>query len=418
MPGGRVWGEWAPAWRSRDLATENVNRKRGPGGPTYEVMAGPEPQNYIRGTMKSPTSFPGRSAARVRRAWLVTLAGTASLVSTAVAANVTRYSFEVPDRLDAAYEVPLEVQYPGRIVMEAEWGGGRILSFRLEGAGSPPVRLLRSGPSPQRIEAGIAEGSPSIGAPWRLLIRALPGRGASQVSLSIDLPEPPSRRGPAPAAQVQAEPKVAEPPAEAWARPAPAKAEEIPALAPLVRSIERFRAAVVGASGEFTSDPCSWHSDFLRRVAAVRDALAAGASAPTGADASCMGRLAKSVRRVDEFRTSADPVLTGPVPADARERIIWRARRGDLVRPLESDLDTLLAESRKTACPLIQDDVWPSRFAACLVACERYFEERVRTGEEAANADLARTEWDRYLEAAEILEDLTSLSEAPTPPAD
>jgi hypothetical protein len=49
---------------------------------------------------------------------------------------------------------------------------------------------------------------------------------------------------------------------------------------------------------------------------------------------------------------------------------------------------------------------WPARFSACLAACERYFEERVRIADEAANAELARTEWDRYLDAASALEAL------------
>ena len=45
------------------------------------------------------------------------------------------------------------------------------------------------------------------------------------------------------------------------------------------------------------------------------------------------------------------------------------------------------------------------------MGCQRHFEERVRLGEErATNLDLARSEWDRLLAAAESLAALAELS--------
>ena len=54
---------------------------------------------------------------------------------------------------------------------------------------------------------------------------------------------------------------------------------------------------------------------------------------------------------------------------------------------------------------------WPQRMMSCVMGCQRHFEERVRLGEErATNLDLARSEWDRLLAAAESLAALAELS--------
>lgn len=352
-------------------------------------MARRDPQNYIR-----------RVPALRHFSRAVLAVGLACNAATTLAAT-KRYTFEIPDRLPAAYELSFDVNHPGKVAVETRWTGGRILSFKLEGPGSPPVRLQRSGPSPQRIEVPSA----SLGAAWRLFVRANPGKGSAQVDLTIELPEPVSALAPA-------KPVAAEDPKddlEPWARPAVPFPGAKPSLVSVYHGVELFRAAVVGNDGEFAADPCSWHSEFLARMASIRDALASGGLPFSATDRASFARLAAAVRRVDELRTSQEPLIRGPVPADARARIVWRARRGDRIRPLEEDLDALLSDLRGDKCfERLADDVWPSRFAACLIACERYFEEQVRIGDEAANAELARTEWDRYLDAARILEALAA----------
>ena len=53
----------------------------------------------------------------------------------------------------------------------------------------------------------------------------------------------------------------------------------------------------------------------------------------------------------------------------------------------------------------------PVRLVSCLTACERYFEQRARLGEErAGNGDIALTQWPRVLSAGEAIGSLVELA--------
>ena len=56
--------------------------------------------------------------------------------------------------------------------------------------------------------------------------------------------------------------------------------------------------------------------------------------------------------------------------------------------------------------PALAEERWVPRLTACLTACERFFDDRVRLGSEemAPNRELAEAQWDRVLAAARVLE--------------
>src|SRR6185295_15706454 len=83
-------------------------------------VARQEPQNYIR-----------RVPAFRHLARIVLVAALALGAASAFAAT-KRYTFEIPDRTPAAYEVSFDVRHPGKLVIDTRWNGGRVLSFRLE----------------------------------------------------------------------------------------------------------------------------------------------------------------------------------------------------------------------------------------------------------------------------------------------
>jgi hypothetical protein len=87
--------------------------------------------------------------------------------------------------------------------------------------------------------------------------------------------------------------------------------------------------------------------------------------------------------------------------------------RKERLRPLEAELDSLRETVSRGYIPEVAKESWPNRFVACLTACERNFEERVRLGsEEATNRDLAEAQWDRFLAARVALESLSRQTES------
>jgi len=310
---------------------------------------------------------------------------------------------DIPDRGDAAYEGSFQVDTPGDLLVLASWPGRRVLSFRIEGPGDPPLRLQRSGPPPQRLHIDVGEETIAAGREWKLFVRALPDRGAVRASVVLDLPERPDPVPPEPPL-----PDVSAPPPpaaliEPWlaSRGAPSGAPE--GVTRMFDAVERFRVTVVSSQGELLPDPCAWQAPFLKHAASIRDDAAASASG-AGAERRCFERIADAIRRVEALRVSADPVLVGRAPADPLERLAWRSRRNELIRPLEQELDDLQQAARDGRCPRLEEN-WPGRLVACLTACERHFDERTRLGDdEAVNGHLVRDQWARILAAGQVLE--------------
>lgn len=309
-------------------------------------------------------------------------------------------SIDIPDRREAFFELPFSVEHGGRLTVTASWPSPRVLWFRVEGPGTPPLRAQRSGPSPQRLQIEVPEDRPGSGTEWKLSIRALPDRGAVRANVVLELPEPGETSGEPVLSEQPKAPSTA--PLEPWLQAVPARADSPAEMRALYEAVERFRAGIVNDAFELRPDPCAWQSSFLREMAGIRDGIASGRPAP-GEDRRCFGRLGSLVRRVDELRRSNDPALVGPEPEEQVLKLAWRSNRNETIRPLERELDELQEAVRKGDCPQAEGN-WLPRLVACLTACERYFEGRPRLGEDAPNRDLATEQWIHILGAGAVLE--------------
>jgi len=182
-------------------------------------------------------------------------------------------------------------------------------------------------------------------------------------------------------------------------------------------AVEAFRVAVLG-SADGPPDDCTWQIDFLKYAIAARDRLASTGVAPAVPTLRYFARLDAAVSGVDLLRTSKDPVIAGPVPKDRDDRRDWLLARNEIVRPLERSLDQLTELLKGGHAPALERELWLPRFTACLTACERYFDDRVRFGgdENARNPELAAAQWKRILAAAGVFESFAPMLKEPRPP--
>ena len=323
------------------------------------------------------------------------------------------YSIALPGGDAATYSLELDVRHAGTISVGAEWSGARKLSLRLVPPAGGSGAVHRSGPSPQRIEAEVGDDPTSLGA-WTLRVHALAANGAGAGSVTIVLPEAAVRPASAPQ---QAPPK-----ATPLVEPAPAPetwtvARSIPAVAPaqvrpFLEATERLRTAVAGGAPG-PSDVCQWQVALLGYLDGKRDALLDRGARPAESTAKLHARIARAARSVEDLRTSRDPLVVGPAPREARLRDAWVRLRATRFEPVESELDRVLAMLHRDFAPELSDEPWPARYVSCLTACERFFEERVRVGEDDAhNRDLAREQWPTILAAADALAALAATTPA------
>jgi len=323
----------------------------------------------------------------------------------AVAAETLLYTLEIPDSRSVTYELPLAVEHPGRLIVRAEWDGPRQLALRIDRPDSPVAVARRSGPSPLVLELDIL---PDEDGPldWKLAIHAVAAKGASEGLLTIELPSP------AAAAPPEATP-AAEPPAPdapPWMESRRAPAGSPAAWVRLFTAGERYRALLDPSEAPAPGDACRWQDDLMRYVAGSLDALAGGSLEPAAPTRRMLERIAAAVDRVEELRTSDDPLIVGPPPDDRQRRELWLRLRRERVQPIEAELDELAELLQRGHAPELQDLDWPVRLVTCLTACERHFEARGRVGEEhATSRDLARDQWDRLRAAAEVLRAIAGL---------
>jgi hypothetical protein len=333
---------------------------------------------------------------------------------TSVQAAVWDYTISVPDGREATFEVPFPVDYAGPVTIDATWEGPRLLFFGVEG----PERTTlsrRSGPSPQRVQFDVDAASLARGTEFKLTVKALPARGEASGRLRIATPDAPEV-----VAQREAElhpPPPPPPPPPAWMLRTDAPPGANLDTSRLYEAVEAFRAAVL----EVTSGPadaCSWQLGFLKYAVAARDQLADRGAAPDVPTLRYFGRLAAAIGGVDLLRTSTDPVIAGPIPLNRDDRREWLYARNEIVRPIERSLDVLTELLRRGHAPALEDEVWLPRLNACLTACERNFDERVRLGgdENAPNRDLAAAQWDRILAAGRVFEAWKPFLKEPRPP--
>jgi len=352
----------------------------------------------------------GRPLGRFTRAalWGGLLAG-AVAAATPTAAETFRYSLEIPDRQSATYRIEIEPRYPGTLSVEANWSGSKVLTLKLDPPGDAAPTIRRSGLSPQRIEVEVDESMQDAG-PWMLSIHALPTRGASEGRLTIEIPEP---------HVPEAEPTIAqtplEPPAEAlapWARPRSAPSGIPDDWDAMFESTERFRRIVVDEDVA-APDSCHWQLDLLRYLAGQRDRIADDETYPAASTRKMLRRIVAAIDRVEDLRTSEDPLLRGPPPRDKQLRDTWLRMRRDRLEQIETELDDVLGLLRRGHAPELAEETWPMRLTSCLTACQRHFEQRIRLGEEqATNLELTRAQWERVLAAGTALRNLASVSRA------
>ena len=356
--------------------------------------------------MHRTTHHPARRAGALAFGLLCTGLALPSLAR----AEALVYSIAVPGGEAVTYSLDFEVRHPGRISVVAEWSGSRKLSLRLLPPAGARGTVHRAGTSPQRVETEVADGS-ALGT-WTLRVHALAAGGAGTGSVTIDLPEAGLRAARAP----QEAPRPAVPPAgpvaepETWmiARSIPGGA---PArLRPFLEATERLRAAIA-QGGPGPSDPCQWQAGLLGYLDARRDMLLGRGARPSESTAKLLVRIARAARSVEELRTSADPLVAGPAPRDARMRDAWIRLRTTRFEPVESELDRVLSMLHRGFAPELEDEAWPARYVSCLTACERFFEQRVRVGEaDAHNRELAREQWPTLLKAADALAALAGIT--------
>lgn len=338
-----------------------------------------------------------------------------ALVVTSAQATVWEYTIDVPDGREATFQLPFRVDYPGPVTVEAAWTGPRLLFFGVDGEG--PVRAAlarRSGPSPQRLDIQ-AETAHTGGAAWILTVKALPARGEATGRLKVTVPDAPDV-----AAKREAElhpPPPPPPPLPSWAVAKAAPQGSSPEIVRVYDAVEALRVGVLSAV-DVTGDACGWQIEFLTYASAARDRLS-GSSPPFDVPTlRYFTRLVDVIHSVASMSDATDRVIAGPIPEDRDDRRDWLIARNEIVRPIERSLDQLTELLRGGHAPALADEKWLPRFNACLTACERFFDERVRFGGEnnAPNKEQATTQWPRIVAAEHVLGSFAVYLKEPHPP--
>jgi len=324
------------------------------------------------------------------------------------------YTISVPDGLEATFELPFPVEYAGPVTIEATWRGPRLLFFGVDGPGHTNL-ARRSGPSPQRLDLTAAPTTTSREPGWKLTIKALPARGEASGRLRVtvaDAPEVVAKREAA-----LHPPPPPPPPPPAWRLPRVLPGGADAGMARVFENVEALRSAVIPAV-DVSGDACSWQLDLLQYAVAARDRLADRGAPPDVPTLRYYARLVEAIKNVDMLRTSRDPAIAGPVPADRDSRHDWLIARNEIVRPIERSLDQLTELLRGGHAPALEDEAWLPRFTACLTACERFYDERVRLGGDdiAPNRELAGLQWNAILAAGRVFDAFGPYLKEPRPP--
>ena len=314
-------------------------------------------------------------------------------------AKTLEYVLEIQNRVPASYSLEIPVQYPGTLSVEADWDCSRILTFKLTRSGSRPVRIRRSGPSPQLVELDIGPHDLEAGHFYRLDISSLPAGGEGQGHLRIHLPDSPAVVRQKELNALPPEPDLPEP--EWWAVSSTPPDQSSAALLELFKEVENYRSMVMTGPLDTAPDPCRWQTELLEHLAGLRDRFADGSGTPDEATIRFYRKLAKAVAAVAELRGSDDPILAGPPPENRQDRNTWLRMRRDRIKTMEHEMDILLSMPKDGYVPELEGQEWPSRLVSCLMACERNFEEVGRTGmEHGTNQDLANETWPFIVAAA------------------
>jgi hypothetical protein len=335
---------------------------------------------------------PGRR--RAASLALATLTAAAATIGVLLAEADLEYTFRLDEDRRVRYSLEIAVDQPGTLVVDAEWSGTRVLSFRLDPpatAGCPARR--RSGPSPQRLQATVPDRPGAFEEPWTLSILGLADRDGGRGRLRIALPR---------VAVPIEEPESPPPEDEAASLPILADARALPPswsrFATETAELRRLEAAAQQV------DLCGWHDDLLDYFENRLERLVREGELPSEPTRVALASLVDAVDTVEDLRTSQDPLLVGPPPADSAERKRWIRTRHRAVRAIESRLDETLELFRRGHAPALDREEWPVRLISCLMACERHFEERALVGaRRAPNREVADTQWSPILAVQRLL---------------
>jgi hypothetical protein len=354
------------------------------------------------------TRLAPRFAARRPVAWLVLPFCFLAAGAQGPAAESLLFTLEIPDGRSVTYELPLAVRHPGRLTIRAEWDVARQLSLRVDRPDRPVAVARRSGLSPQVLEIEIAAEAAGP-RDWKLAIHAVAARGEGAGLLTIELPSAPGSASNT-ASPPAAEPSSPRPEPDPWMDKRHAPPGSPRDWVRLFEAGERYRALLAGSNAEPRPDSCRWQQDLMRYLAERLDDLSEKGAAPAQPTRRMLARIVDAVDAVESLRSSSDPLLAGPPPADRDRRELWLRLRREEIQPVESELDELAEQLQRGHAPELEDQTWTLRMVTCLTACERHFEARARVGEEqATNRDLALDQWDRLLAAADALRALAEL---------
>ncbi len=342
------------------------------------------------------------------------LALLAALGFTSARAAYWDYTISVPDGREATFVLPFPVEYAGTVTVEASWIGPRLLFFGVEGPGRVSL-ARRSGPSPQRLELTADAAAVARGTGWKLTIKALPARGEASGRLRVTAPDAPAVIAAREAALHPPPPPP--PPPPAWRMPKAAPRDASAEVARVFAAVESVRAAVLPAV-DSVGDACSWQLDFLQYAVAARDRLLDRGAPPDVPTLRYFARLVAAIHDVEMMRSGTSPEIAGPVPVNRNDRRNWLIARNEIVRPIERSLDELTELLRGGHAPALEDEPWLPRFTACLTACERFFDERVRLGGDdiAPNGELASAQWNSIRLVGGVFDAFGPFLKEPRPP--
>ncbi len=326
--------------------------------------------------------------------------GLFSLFTGVAGAETHDYSLSFPAGEFVANKIEFEVSHPGRLRIEAQWAGARVVSFRLNGPGDGGSTLRLSGPSPQRLELDVDAAAAADRRPWTLSIRSLPARVGSQGTLKLFLPDPEGE----PVALVEPEPGPPPPPEEYWRVAGATPARTAPAQARFHAKVESFRTVVVGED-YLIRDKYLWQDELLRFLVDRRNASDEGEPLPLSESTRAyLERIVDAVAKIDSLRTTDDPILKGRRPKDPDQRRRWHRERRQRLAPLESELDLLLEDLRTGHAPELERVEWSRRLVSCLIACQRYFS---RVGDDAEGyRAVGETQWKPVVAGTRAIEAL------------
>ncbi len=323
-----------------------------------------------------------------------------SLFAGVAGAATHDYSLSFPAGELVSNKIEFEVSHPGRLRIEAQWEGARVVSFRLNGPGDGGSIFRLSGPSPQQLELDVDAKAAADRRPWTLSIRSLPSRAGSRGTLQLILPDPAGD----PVVALEPEPGPPVPPEEYWRVPGTTPTRTVPAQARFHAKVESFRTVVVGED-YLIRDKYLWQDGLLKFLVDRRDASDDGGTLPLPESTRAyLERVVEAVAKIDSLRTTDDPILTGRRPKDPDQRRRWHRERRHRLAPLESELDVLLEDLRTGHAPELERAEWTRRLVSCLIACQRYFS---RVGDDAEGyRAVGETQWKPVVAGSRAIEAL------------